>query len=148
MKLICHKNFGPNNDLLFFLFHVDNREICHRDVKLDNILVFRSDFSRVKVNNFFKYFLRIIKMNSQNSCSYAISVSRRRWTRWCSGGTSGFLTPLPKLYKPKLMRLISEWNRNWNSDDSYEFLEDKTFMWYENFILGLTLLMIYGNSES
>lgn len=28
------------------------REICHRDVKLDNILVFRSDFSRVKLCDF------------------------------------------------------------------------------------------------
>lgn len=28
------------------------RDICHRDVKLDNILVFRSDFSRVKLCDF------------------------------------------------------------------------------------------------
>lgn len=34
--------------LLFMLY----REICHRDVKLDNILVFRSDFSRVKLCDF------------------------------------------------------------------------------------------------
>lgn len=33
-------------------FSSASREICHRDVKLDNILVFRSDFSRVKLCDF------------------------------------------------------------------------------------------------
>lgn len=28
------------------------RELCHRDVKLDNVLVYRSDFSRVKLCDF------------------------------------------------------------------------------------------------
>lgn len=55
--------------MLIFIFHTNKlfaikitelishlitfiREICHRDVKLDNILVFRSDFSRVKLCDF------------------------------------------------------------------------------------------------
>ena len=36
----------------FLLFFVQHREVVHRDVKLDNVLVFRSDFSRVKLCDF------------------------------------------------------------------------------------------------
>lgn len=38
--------------LCYTLFIIFFREIVHRDVKLDNILVFRSDFSRVKLCDF------------------------------------------------------------------------------------------------
>ena len=31
---------------------VHNKNLCHLDVKLDNILVFKSDFSRVKLCDF------------------------------------------------------------------------------------------------
>lgn len=34
------------------LEYMHSKEVCHRDVKLDNILVFRSDFSRVKLCDF------------------------------------------------------------------------------------------------
>ncbi|XP_076684856.1 uncharacterized protein LOC143377482 [Andrena cerasifolii] len=32
--------------------HIHSRELVHRDIKLDNILVFRSDFSRIKLCDF------------------------------------------------------------------------------------------------
>lgn len=34
------------------LEHIHSRELVHRDVKLDNILVFKSDFSRIKLCDF------------------------------------------------------------------------------------------------
>lgn len=34
------------------LEHLHSRDLVHRDVKLDNILVFKSDFSRVKLCDF------------------------------------------------------------------------------------------------
>lgn len=39
------------SQITFFLF-LKFRDIVHRDVKLDNVLVFRSDFSRVKLCDF------------------------------------------------------------------------------------------------
>ena len=37
----------------FFVFSLNiYREIVHRDVKLDNVLIYRSDFSRVKLCDF------------------------------------------------------------------------------------------------
>lgn len=32
--------------------HIHSRDLVHRDIKLDNILVFRSDFSRIKLCDF------------------------------------------------------------------------------------------------
>lgn len=32
--------------------HIHSRELVHRDIKLDNVLVFRSDFSRIKLCDF------------------------------------------------------------------------------------------------
>lgn len=79
-----------------------------------------------------------VRISRVSSC--AISASRRRWTRWCSGGTSGYRTQRPKSSALKPTRLISEnfLGRNWSSCDD----EKKTF------ILGLTLLMISGNMAS
>lgn len=34
------------------VYHIHSRELVHRDIKLDNILVFRSDFSRIKLCDF------------------------------------------------------------------------------------------------
>lgn len=34
------------------LEHLHTRDLVHRDVKLDNILVFKSDFSRIKLCDF------------------------------------------------------------------------------------------------
>lgn len=34
------------------LEHLHLRDLVHRDVKLDNVLVFRSDFSRIKLCDF------------------------------------------------------------------------------------------------
>lgn len=34
------------------LEHMHSRDLVHRDVKLDNILVFKSDFSRIKLCDF------------------------------------------------------------------------------------------------
>lgn len=34
------------------LEHIHARDLVHRDVKLDNVLVFKSDFSRVKLCDF------------------------------------------------------------------------------------------------
>ncbi|VEN52874.1 unnamed protein product [Callosobruchus maculatus] len=34
------------------LDHIHSRELVHRDIKLDNILVFKSDFSRIKLCDF------------------------------------------------------------------------------------------------
>ena len=34
------------------LEHLHSRDLVHRDVKLDNVLVFKSDFSRIKLCDF------------------------------------------------------------------------------------------------
>ncbi|XP_076281266.1 uncharacterized protein LOC143209478 [Lasioglossum baleicum] len=34
------------------VYHIHSRELVHRDIKLDNVLVFRSDFSRIKLCDF------------------------------------------------------------------------------------------------
>lgn len=34
------------------LEHLHQRDLVHRDVKLDNILIFKSDFSRIKLCDF------------------------------------------------------------------------------------------------
>nr|CAD7441954.1 unnamed protein product [Timema bartmani] len=41
-----------NEDLASALEHLHMRDLVHRDVKLDNILVFKSDFSRIKLCDF------------------------------------------------------------------------------------------------
>lgn len=63
-----------------------------------------------------------VRISRVSSC--AISASRRRWTRWCSGGTSGYRTQRPKSSALKPTRLISEnfLARNWSScDDEKNF---------------------------
>jgi serine/threonine-protein kinase SBK len=46
----CNLNHCPQ--LASALEHLHARELVHRDVKLDNVLVLKSDFSRVKLCDF------------------------------------------------------------------------------------------------
>lgn len=102
-----------------------NREICHRDVKLDNILVCRSDFSRVKLCDFGE--------------SRRVGTIVQRRNEWLPYTAPEIITlDTDETYKWAVMRRTKESG----------FLIIKLHLEFIVFFVGLTLHMIFGNLES
>nr|CAH7742307.1 unnamed protein product [Callosobruchus chinensis] len=74
------------------LEHIHSRELVHRDIKLDNILVFKSDFSRIKLCDF-----------GEMRRAGSLVQRRNEWLPYAAPETSN----IPLKRQPKLFKLIS-----------------------------------------